>query len=321
MITSKNIKGMGRDQWLNERKRGVGGSDVGKVLGVSDWGTAVDVWLEKTGRSAPVEQTEAMWFGNELEASVARRYAREAGVEVVRHNFMAFDDEAFLVGNIDRLVKEHGSGAPAHQGEVRTAVGLECKTSSQSPWDEVPLHYQAQVQTYMALHPSISRFDVAASFYGFAKAFKVFEVPRDEEVIASIRERTREFWLRHVVADVAPSPTCEADCKTLWKASNPGRKVFASDEVVRAVKSLKEFEAHIKELEAGMSEVKTSILAAMEDGEVLVGPDGAKLATWKSNKDSTKTDWEAIVKALDPPKHLVAAWTATKPGARVFRVS
>jgi len=59
----------------------------------------------------------------------------------------------------------------------------------------------------------------------------------------------------------------------------------------------------------------------MEDGEVLLGPDGAKLATWKSNKDSSKTDWEAIVKALDPPKHLVAAWTTTKPGARVFRVA
>ena len=321
MITIKNIKGMGRDQWLNERKRGVGGSDVGKVLGVSDWGTAVDVWLEKTGRSAPVEQTEAMWFGNELEASVARRYAREAEVDVVRHNFMAFDDEAFLVGNIDRLVKLNGAGAPAHNGEVRTAVGLECKTSSQAPWDDVPLHYQAQVQTYMALHPSIQRFDVAASFYGFAKAFKVFAVPRDEEVIASIRERVKEFWLRHVVADVPPPPTCEEDCKAIWKASNPGRKVYASDVVVDAVKALKDFDARIKELEAGASEVKASIMAAMEDGEVLIGPDGAKLATWKSNKDSSKTDWEAIVKALDPPKHLVAAWTTTKPGARVFRVA
>jgi len=321
MITIKNIKGMSRDQWLNERKRGVGGSDVGKVLGVSDYGTAVDVWLEKTGRSAPVEQTEAMWFGNELEAAVARRYAREAEVDVVRHNFMAFDDEAFLVGNIDRLVKVKGAGAPAHNGEVRTAVGLECKTSSQSPWEDVPLHYQAQVQTYMALHPTIMRFDVAAAFYGFAKAFKVFEVPRDEEVIASIRERVREFWLRHVVADVPPSPTCEADCKAIWKASNPGRKVFASDEVVRWVERLKKVEAHIKELEAEASKAKAAIMAAMEDGEVLVGPDGAKLATWKSNKDSTKTDWQAIAEAMNPPQELIAANTTTKAGARVFRVS
>ncbi len=320
-IRNINIKGMSRDQWLNERKRGVGGSDVGKVLGVSEWGTAVDVWLEKTGRTAPVEQTEAMWFGNEMEDAVARRYASETGVEVVRHNFMAFDDEAFLVGNIDRLVKLNGSGAPAHQGEVRTAVGLECKTSSQAPWDDVPLHYQAQVQAYMALHPSIQRFDVAASFYGFAKAFKVFSVPRDEEVIASIRERTREFWLRHVIPDVPPTPTCEEDCKAIWKVSNPLRKVYATDVVVDAVKALKDFDARIKELEAGASEVKTSIMAAMEDGEVLLGPDGAKLATWKSNKATRKTDWEAVAKALNPDESLIAEWTTEKSGARVFRVS
>ncbi len=321
MITIKNIKGMSREQWLKERKRGVGGSDVGKVLGVSEWGTAVDVWLEKTGRTAPVEQSEAMWFGNEMEDAVARRYAAETGVEVVRHNFMAFDEDCHLLGNIDRLVKANGSGAPAHQGEVRTAVGLECKTSSQAPWDEVPLHYQAQVQTYMALHPSIQRFDVAASFYGFAKSFKVFSVERDNEVIDSIREAVKEFWEKHVIPDVPPTPTCEADCKAIWKVSNPLRKVYATDEVAKAVKSFKDMEARIKELEAGASDLKASIMAAMEDGEILIGPDGAKLATWKSNKASTKTDWEAIAVAMNPPQELIAANTTTKIGARVFRVS
>lgn len=321
MITIKNIKRMSRDQWLNERKRGVGGSDVGKILGVSEWGTAVDVWLEKTGRTAPVEQTEAMWFGTELEDAVARRYAAETGVEVVRHNFMAIDEDCHLLGNIDRLVKPTESGLAAYQGEVRTALGLECKTSSQSPWEDVPLHYQAQVQAYMALHPSIQRFDVAASFYGLTKSFKVFSVERDDEVIESIREAVKEFWEKHVVPDVPPPPTCEADCKAIWKVSSPLRKVYATDEVAAAVKSLKEMEARIKELEAGASAVKASIMAAMEDGEILVAPDGSKLVTWKSNKATKKTDWEAVAKALNPDESLIAEWTTEKSGARVFRVS
>lgn len=316
-----NIKGMSRDQWLNERKRGVGGSDVGKVLGVSDWGTAVDVWLEKTGRTAPAEQTEAMWFGREMEDAVARRYASETGVEVVRHNFMAIDEEYHLLGNIDRLVKPTENGLAAYQGEVRTDLALECKTSSQAPWEDVPLHYQAQVQTYMALHPTIERFDVAASFYGFGKAFKVFSVERDNEVIEAIREAVKAFWEKHVVPDVPPPPMSEADCKALWKVSNPLRKVYATDEVALAVESFKEMEARIKELEAGASAVKASIMAAMEDGEVLIGPDGAKLATWKTNKASKKTDWEAVAKALNPDESLIAEWTTEKSGARVFRVS
>ncbi len=316
-----NIKGMSRDQWLNERKRGVGGSDVGKVLGVSEWGTAVDVWMEKTGRTAPVEQTEAMWFGTEMEDAVARRYAAETGVEIVRHNFMAVDEDCHLLGNIDRLVKPTESGLAAYQGEVRTELGLECKTSSQSPWEDVPLHYQAQVQTYMALHPSIQRFDVAASFYGFAKAFKVYHVERDDEVIESIREAVKAFWEKHVIPDVPPTPTCEADCKAIWKASNPLRKVYATDEVAKAVKSFKDMQARIKELEACAADVKASIMAAMEDGEILVAPDGAKLVTWKSNKATRKTDWQAVAKALNPDESLIAEWTTEKSGARVFRVS
>lgn len=320
-IKNINIKGMSREQWLNERKRGVGGSDVGKVLGVSEWGTAVDVWLEKTGRTAPVEQTEAMWFGTEMEDAVARRYAAETGVEIVRHNFMAIDEEYHLLGNIDRLVKLADTGLAAYQGEVRTDRALECKTSSQTPWDDVPLHYQAQVQAYMALHPSIQRFDVAASFYGLAKAFKVFSVERDDEVIESIREAVKEFWEKHVIPDVPPTPTCEEDCRAIWKASNPLRKVYATDEVTAAVKSLKDMEARIKELEAGASAVKASIMAAMEDGEILVAPDGSKLVTWKSNKATRKTDWEAVAKALNPDESLIAEWTTEKSGARVFRVS
>ena len=159
---------MSREQWLKERKRGVGGSDVGKVLGVSEWGTAVDVWLEKTGRTAPVEQSEAMWFGNEMEDAVARRYAAETGVEVVRHNFMAFDEDCHLLGNIDRLVKANGSGAPAHQGEVRTALGLECKRARRHRGTRCRSTTRRRFRrTWRA--PSIQRFDVAASFYGLRR--------------------------------------------------------------------------------------------------------------------------------------------------------
>lgn len=321
MIKNINIKGMSRDQWLAQRRVGVGGSDVGKILGVSDWGTAVDVWMEKTGRSAPVDQTEAMWFGNEMEDAVARRYASEGGVEVVRHNFMALDEDNFLLGNIDRLVKLPGDGVAAHQGEVRTARGLECKTSSQAPWEDVPLHYQAQVQTYMALHPSILRFDVAASFYGFAKSFKVFPVERDEVVICSIREAVKEFWVKHVISDTPPTPTCEDDCRSIWKASNPGRKVFANDDVVLAVKKIKELDEQIKALESGISDFKSGVMAAMEDGEILLASDGSKLATWKSNKASKKTDWESVAKAVNAPESVIAACTVEKEGARVFRVA
>ncbi|WP_196802087.1 YqaJ viral recombinase family protein, partial [Clostridium cadaveris] len=34
--------------WLKERQKGIGGSDVGAILGVNKWKTPFQVYLEKT---------------------------------------------------------------------------------------------------------------------------------------------------------------------------------------------------------------------------------------------------------------------------------
>ena len=41
-----------REQFLRERRSGIGGSDVAAILGLSRWKTAYQVWQEKTGRAA-----------------------------------------------------------------------------------------------------------------------------------------------------------------------------------------------------------------------------------------------------------------------------
>jgi geranyl-CoA carboxylase beta subunit len=49
------------------------------------------------------------------------------------------------------------------------------------------------------------------------------------------------------------------------------------------------------------------------------GIDG--LASWKRNKGSARTDWEAVAKAAGAPEELVQKFTSTHPGARVLRLS
>ncbi len=34
-----------RTSWLNERRKGIGGSDIGAILGLSPYRTPVDVWM------------------------------------------------------------------------------------------------------------------------------------------------------------------------------------------------------------------------------------------------------------------------------------
>ena len=58
---------MDRDQWLDGRRRGIGGSDISKILGLNKWESDLDLWMDKTGRAdgSPGNE-EAMYWGTML---------------------------------------------------------------------------------------------------------------------------------------------------------------------------------------------------------------------------------------------------------------
>ena len=41
---------MTREEWLEERKKGIGGSDAATILGLNPYKTSIQLWEEKTGR-------------------------------------------------------------------------------------------------------------------------------------------------------------------------------------------------------------------------------------------------------------------------------
>lgn len=40
---------MERTEWLEQRRKGIGGSDAPVIMGVNPWRSPMDLWLEKTG--------------------------------------------------------------------------------------------------------------------------------------------------------------------------------------------------------------------------------------------------------------------------------
>ena len=39
-----------REEWLKERKKGIGASEASCIIGVNPWKTNVELWQEKTGQ-------------------------------------------------------------------------------------------------------------------------------------------------------------------------------------------------------------------------------------------------------------------------------
>ena len=92
-------------QQRTDRMSGLGGSDIAAILGVSPYKTAVDVWLEKTGRAVNdnIGNENAVYWGNVLEDVVAKEYSKRNGVKIQRVNrTIRHSDKPFMLANIDR---------------------------------------------------------------------------------------------------------------------------------------------------------------------------------------------------------------------------
>ena len=75
---------LSREEWLEFRRQGIGGSDAAAVLGISPFRTGVDLYYDKLGQS--VEDDEQNWVAKEmgtvLEDLVARIFAKKTGLKV-----------------------------------------------------------------------------------------------------------------------------------------------------------------------------------------------------------------------------------------------
>ena len=173
-----------REEWLEFRRRGLGGSDIAAIAGLSPWRSPMAVYLEKIGDIPGQEESEAMYWGKRLEDVVADEFALKTGLKVARKNaILQHPDHPWMLANIDRRI-------------VGQKAGLECKTTSaygKENWEngKVPDMYLLQCQWYMAV-TGYDSWWIAVLIGG--NTFQYKEIQRDEEIIRHITEIGRDFW-------------------------------------------------------------------------------------------------------------------------------
>ncbi|MBQ1944729.1 MAG: YqaJ viral recombinase family protein, partial [Ruminococcus sp.] len=105
MITKISTKGMSHDQWLEARRKSIGGSDAGAICGMNPYSSAYTVYADKLMLIPPAEDNEAMRQGRDLEEYVARRFCEEKGKRVKRdHSIIYNTDFPYSHADVDRLV-------------------------------------------------------------------------------------------------------------------------------------------------------------------------------------------------------------------------
>lgn len=196
MSVSKSTSEMSHQEWLEDRRKGIGGSDVATVLGLNKYKSVYQLWLEKTGQiEVTSAQSEAAYWGNTLEEVVAEEFSKRTGKKVRRRNrVFEHSKYPFLRANIDRDI-------------VGENAVLECKTANQylaNEWDEdeIPIQYICQVQHYMnVLNLDYVYFAVLIG----GQKFIWKKMERDHELIDMITEKLVEFWTENVEKEIEPA--------------------------------------------------------------------------------------------------------------------
>lgn len=281
MISAEKLK------YLEERRRGIGGSDIAAIMGLSPWKSPFQVYQEKRGEVPHWEGNEQTDWGLRLEPALRQWYADTTGravrVPEEANKIAKHSDYPFIMASLDgytdckRIVELKTARYAKGWGEPGTA--------------EVPDGYSMQVQWYMAVtgYPVA---DVVVSIGGAPAC--MYEVPEDKEIQNLMIEAAREFWAK-VQAGEAPEPISYIDAVAKFGFSNAAGVVLASAEVANAAIELKKVRDQIKELEAKDEDLKFKLIVALgEKGDTLVTPDGKTLCTYKISKGRKTLDAKAL---------------------------
>lgn len=319
-------------EWHEERRRGVGASDVPAICGVSTFAKPIDIWQTKVGLREPVDETPAMRWGNLLEPVIADEFTTQTGIKVRRlARAVRYRDWPVLFAHLDRTSSD--------------AI-LEVKSSmSTRGWGDtgsadIPDYVALQVQAQLACADKERAY--VAALLGY-RDFRWFEVPRDRELFdEAVLPILREFW-RLVETETPPEPDGSDEYAAFLRrrfatddgterAATPEEQLLGLDLVsVRAARVA----AEIKE-----EELVQRLQKAMGETTRLAGPGWQ--ATWKKSKDSERTDWKLVALAYreaiertaqggvveidgttfampDALDAIQSLYTETKPGPRPFR--
>lgn len=274
----KSTEYASREEWLQARTGGIGGSDAPAILKKTTWASPYSVWAEKRGLVRPEQiENQRLTIGHVLEPAIAKLYELETGDETTDPgDFRIFEgEERFQFATLDRL-------------SDRIPI-VELKTAGNSgDWrNGPPLNYQIQVQHQMAV-VNADRAVIAVLFGSPTFQFAAFEIERNDRFIAAMTNAERVFW-EMVEGDVSPEvDESEATRNALQRFGfAKGKEIELPGEIGSLSNRLRK----VKRLADRMNEIQTGIenriKAVMGDAEIGL-LSGRPAFTWKGDKKGTR---------------------------------
>lgn len=275
-----------RQVFLKKRMSGLGGSDIGAILGLNPHRTARDVWEEKMGLAVSDEPSGPILRGIHLEPIAAVEYQKATGRDVRRQPQRTHKDHPWAIGNCDRQILAT-SEKPTGILEIK-CPGLHNFT--QWKLKGLPETYVLQLQWYMSV------FDYTWGAYGIFSAERWdlihFDVERDDALCKTMLEAGEQFWHDHVLTGIPPEEPEPAKldlpdtCGELVVQDTPEWK--AAVETLLEAKELKDAACDLED------SAKAELQKMMGDSGIVEVP-GLVRIYFKTQQGRTSLDEKALV--------------------------
>lgn len=262
-------------EFLEMRKRGVGGSDIAAICGLNPYASTLSVWYDKTKDGVSIDEENipaeiGLILENYLEKKFIKKFKELYGEDIKLESMpfiLEHDDHNFCRCTLDRYFM---------RGEE--FIPVEFKTTSEyqkEKWegDEIPEEYYLQIQWQLFITGA------KIGYIGFLignRVFDIKEISRNEKVIEMAFGRADKFWNDFVLENVMPAPDgSEASgdvLKELYSIEVSGKVLEPTEEEDNQLRSAavdaKEWNDRKKEAEKELTKAKQIIISIMKDAEV-----------------------------------------------------
>lgn len=306
--------------FLTNRRKGIGSSDVAAICGLSRWKTPFDVFVEKRGLVKDRPSNVSMRVGRAVERAIAQEYSEVTDRPIIWLGDVQKVDEGedWRRCHPDALLSYEDGGLEAKHVGFRMASEF-----GPSGTDMLPDEYVIQCVWMMSITKR-AFWDLAA-WLG-PKDLRIYTILRDVELEETLVDRCRRFWHENVLADVAPEIRPEQADADFFKKRFPlamgGVREATSEETALAV-HLAAARARYAETKDARELIENELKLSIGESEGVQGP-GWRIS-WKNDPAKVKVDWQAVARELASTHpdstvlaRAVAQFTTTAPGPRRF---
>lgn len=309
-----------REAWLLARTKGIGGSDIAAVVGLSPFKRPIDIFIGKTQAvEFSQDMAEHLQWGNLLEPVIRAEYARRSqmriacGLEIAslfpgrsaqwdQQTIVCAEERPWMLGTPDGIHLTIDSGL-----EIKNAAFKGDGWGTPGS-DEVPDHYAIQCQWYMAV-TGMRQWDLAVLFNG--NTLETYRLFRNDELLSELIAAGEAFWNDNVLKAVPPPlDESESYAKYLGRkySLGSGSVMEADEHLTMLATTLASTACQRKAAEDQEQLIKNMIAERLQDAAKAIGPFGS--VNWVRPKQGSRTNWEAVAAALNPPTELIAEHTS-----------